>query len=188
MIKWEDQTPTARTHELERWHNAVQGVPVKTSDGSPTVVLRAACRDAVLSHITGHREERGGLLLGFAFHDAQSPAVPSVIDVIDAVAAPTGTGTAVSLSMHTDLWQEARRRAERFDESARGDIKLMVVGWYHSHPGLGAFFSGTDRATQASFFRELWHLGLVVDPQRGEWAWFRSQDSIEIERQHVVDG
>ncbi len=42
----------------------------------------------------------------------------------------------------------------------------MVVGWYHSHPNLGAFFSGTDRATQRAFFNRPYSVGLVVDPVR----------------------
>jgi proteasome lid subunit RPN8/RPN11 len=47
-----------------------------------------------------------------------------------------------------------------------------VVGWYHSHPGLGAFFSHTDRRTQQAFFAHAYSVGWVVDPLRGESAWF----------------
>ena len=54
-----------------------------------------------------------------------------------------------------------------------------VVGWYHSHPGLGAFFSGTDRETQHAFFRQPYSLGLVVDPLRAELACYAGPDSAE---------
>lgn len=188
MIKWQDETPTARSHDLDVWADPVEAIDHNGANESPNVVLRTRCRDSVLAHIKGHREERGGLLLGFAFHDAKIPSVPRVIDVVDAVAAPSGTGTAVSLSMQADLWDEARRRAAVLDDLNDNTIGLMVVGWYHSHPGLGAFFSGTDRTTQSNFFREPWHLGLVVDPQRNEWAWFRSKDSIEVDPDQVIAG
>jgi len=41
----------------------------------------------------------------------------------------------------------------------------MVVGWYHSHPGFGCWFSGTDINTQQSFEQlNARAVGIVVDP------------------------
>jgi len=41
----------------------------------------------------------------------------------------------------------------------------MVVGWYHSHPGFGCWFSGTDMNTQQSFEQlNPRAVGVVVDP------------------------
>lgn len=41
----------------------------------------------------------------------------------------------------------------------------MVVGWYHSHPGFGCWFSGTDINTQQSFEQlNPRAVGIVVDP------------------------
>jgi 26S proteasome regulatory subunit N11 len=41
----------------------------------------------------------------------------------------------------------------------------MVVGWYHSHPGFGCWFSGTDMNTQQSFEQlNSRAAGVVVDP------------------------
>lgn len=41
----------------------------------------------------------------------------------------------------------------------------MVVGWYHSHPGFGCWFSGTDINTQQSFEQlNSRAVGIVVDP------------------------
>ncbi|MCY1311905.1 hypothetical protein D9M70_622700 [compost metagenome] len=55
-----------------------------------------------------------------------------------------------------------------------------MVGWYHSHPNLGAFFSGVDRKTQKDFFNSNYNLGLVIDPIRNEEKWFISSESIEV--------
>ena len=62
----------------------------------------------------------------------------------------------------------------------------MVVGWYHSHPDLGVSFSGTDRATQRVFFNRTYSVGLVVDPVRGEEAWFIGPDSVPLKTGSVV--
>jgi len=42
-----------------------------------------------------------------------------------------------------------------------------VVGWAHSHPRLGVFFSGTDKENQATW-RHPNSLGIVVDPWSAE--------------------
>lgn len=54
------------------------------------------------------------------------------------------------------MWQAHRLLHERHPT-------LDVVGWAHSHPGHGIFFSGVDRDTQRAFCTEHM-LGLVVDP------------------------
>lgn len=47
-----------------------------------------------------------------------------------------------------------------------------LAGWFHTHPGLGVFFSETDQRTQASFFPAPWQVGLVMDPVAGEMGVF----------------
>ena len=67
--------------------------------------------------------------------------------------------SAVSLEMGTKLWRDA---------SEPISAGYVVIGWYHSHPHLGAFFSGTDRKTQRAFFNHHYSLGWVIDPFRDE--------------------
>jgi proteasome lid subunit RPN8/RPN11 len=54
----------------------------------------------------------------------------------------------------------------------RKDIDLRVVGWWHSHPGLGCFLSTTDLHTQKYFFPESYQVALVVDPIKDEFKFF----------------
>jgi len=70
--------------------------------------------------------------------------------------------------------RSTRVRVE-FEEGAMGPLVAelrtrypdsMVVGWFHSHPGYGCFLSSTDLETQRSYFREPYHVALVVDPIR----------------------
>jgi proteasome lid subunit RPN8/RPN11 len=60
-----------------------------------------------------------------------------------------------------------------------------VVGWFHSHPDIGAFFSGTDRRTQAAFFAQAFSVGWVIDPVRGEEAWFLGADARDVVQSRV---
>jgi hypothetical protein len=40
------------------------------------------------------------------------------------------------------------------------------------NPGLGAFFSETDRKTQRAFFNHAYCLGWVIDPASDDEKWF----------------
>ena len=80
--------------------------------------------------------------------------------------------------MDTAVWAHARQ--------ACSDNNEVVIGWYHSHPNLGAFFSGTDRYTQRHFFQHEHCLGLVVDPIRHDEKWFVGPDLVEYPLEHVI--
>ncbi|MFX0047725.1 MAG: Mov34/MPN/PAD-1 family protein [Candidatus Hermodarchaeota archaeon] len=54
----------------------------------------------------------------------------------------------------------------------RSDDNLRVVGWWHSHPGIGCFLSRTDISTQKYFFPEVYQVALVVDPIKDEFKFF----------------
>jgi proteasome lid subunit RPN8/RPN11 len=62
----------------------------------------------------------------------------------------------------------------------------MTLGWYHSHPGLGVFLSGTDIFSHSSFFAsEPWYIAVVIDPVSREFGAF-SWDHGEISRSPEV--
>jgi COP9 signalosome complex subunit 5 len=46
----------------------------------------------------------------------------------------------------------------------KGIRKEKVIGWYHSHPGLGVFLSGTDVSTQRFQQQMDPYLAIVIDP------------------------
>lgn len=50
--------------------------------------------------------------------------------------------------------------------------KLIVVGWAHSHPGYGCFMSERDIETQRRYFKQPYHVALVMDPYTGEYDVF----------------
>lgn len=53
-----------------------------------------------------------------------------------------------------------------------------IVGWYHTHPGMGVFLSGYDVWLHEHFFPSPWQVALVVEPRAGEGGFFvRGRDA-----------
>ncbi|MFN2120743.1 MAG: Mov34/MPN/PAD-1 family protein [Anaerolineales bacterium] len=52
---------------------------------------------------------------------------------------------------------------------------MMIVGWYHTHPGMGIFLSHYDVWLHEHFFPEPWQVALVVEPQTSAAGFFIRQ-------------
>jgi proteasome lid subunit RPN8/RPN11 len=174
MITWNEQKPDFARRSLD---DLVSHMPFTTAcavalgdRGTPRVLVGQPVMDGILSHLKEQNVEMGGLLLG-RVHDGLGGGGNFVIAVADFVRSIDFNGTSVSLRMDPGVWERARA------QSVNG---ATVVGWYHSHPDLGAFFSGTDRSTQRAFFSQAHGLGLVVDPVRLQEKWFLGADSVEL--------
>jgi proteasome lid subunit RPN8/RPN11 len=89
-------------------------------------------------------------------------------------------GTSTSVILDESIMAQIAEDLEKYGE------ELAIVGWYHSHPGLGAhFMSSTDVQTQKvyqSYFPKA--VALVIDPvpfnRSGNW------EDIDIHLYHVV--
>ncbi len=124
-------------------------------------VIRAVQRQALNSP----GAETGGVLLG-RFHKSRNETFLEVMDIIEAANAKS---TDVSLTFTHETWEHIARQ-----QSSHPD--LAIVGWYHSHPGLGVFLSKEDRFIHSSYFSEPWQIALVVDPEQDGFGVFRSAD------------
>lgn len=107
--------------------------------------------------------EVGGVLLG-AFYRGDGGSFIEVIDFIEAGAARS---TGVSLTFTHDTWELIHA------EQAKRGPGLMIVGWYHTHPGLGVFLSNEDEFIHTSYFTDPWQVALVVDPVYDNWGCFK---------------
>ncbi len=134
------------------------------------VIVAGDVRAAVMQHLQGSDDEQGGLLLGEVFTDDgdRRGAASRAVILSQAIPAVEFESSGISLRMETGVWERARLALRPLE---------MIVGWYHSHPGLGAFFSATDVRTQAAFFPHPYSVGWVIDPLRGEEAFFVGQYS-----------
>lgn len=143
----------------------------------PIVALSSSVLATAWGHVRDSVLERGGLLIGEPLLNAATDTQPALVHVRAAIAGIDDEATSTSLRLHTGVW-DAARAALRPGE--------CVVGWFHSHPGIGAFFSGTDRHTQAGFFHHPFSLGWVIDPQHREQAWFVGPDSRALAPDAIV--
>jgi len=93
-----------------------------------------------------------GLMLGEFIDDY-------TVRVVDVFSMPQ-SGNSVSVEAVDPVFQT--RMLDMLKQTGRPE---MVVGWYHSHPGFGCWFSGTDVNTQQSFEQlNPRAVGVVVDP------------------------
>jgi proteasome lid subunit RPN8/RPN11 len=137
----------------------------------PTRVIISREADAAMrAHLNSDRSiELGGVLVGYAV-EVEDGSFCTV--VTDAVPAEGGVGTAVSFDFTPESWL-------RMNERLRGlPHDRVIVGWYHSHPDLGVFLSGTDMFTQSRFFAEPWKLAIVIDPVRGQEGHFLGKEGL----------
>jgi len=111
--------------------------------------------------------EVGGFLVGEIIDE--STCVRAHIPALRAIQADT------HLTFGHDTWDDAYKILNKKFSG------MQIVGWYHTHPDFGCFLSEYDQFIQKNFFTNPQHLALVVDPIRGEAAWFVGQDNEIIE-------
>jgi proteasome lid subunit RPN8/RPN11 len=125
-----------------------------------------------------HGREVGGLLVGYKSL-RKSPAVglrSREYDLIVTDSVPVQTFD--SSSVHINFTAGALRQAEeaiRVRHMPDGKINL---GWYHTHPDQGIFFSAKDQ-TAHGIFQEPYQIAMVVDPRdmdAGIFYWTANPD------------
>jgi proteasome lid subunit RPN8/RPN11 len=177
VIRWVSDHADDRVRDYTALARDVGAAPavrlLAHAAAAPLVLIAERVAQEMVSHLRSSPEEMGGLLVGHAYALPIAPrhGFGHLVAVDAHVPSERFDSSAISLRMDTQLWQRAAPLL---------DAGRSVVGWYHSHPGLGAFFSGTDRATQRGFFRQPYSLGLVVDPVRAELACYAGPDSAEL--------
>ena len=72
-----------------------------------------------------------------------------------------------------------------FDELDRLDFEYVIVGWYHSHLGIGCFMSDTDVRTHSSAFGDT-GFAVVIDPIKEELKVFKGSKDGPEEASMVV--
>lgn len=133
------------------------------NEKTPVFIVEKVMR-AMEEHAAGRIEcEVGGVLLGGFFQSDKGP----FIEITDLIEATTAEGTDVSLTFTHETW------AQIHAELAQRPAGTRIVGWYHSHPGLGVFLSSQDEFIHTSFFADPWHVAIVVDPIYHNWGCFR---------------
>lgn len=122
---------------------------------------------AALQQIDSHGRsnlttELGGALLGRAYQH-QNQVFVEIQAALPVVSADHGP---IHFTFTADTWRQLRQdREEKYPN-------LEIVGWFHTHPDLGVFYSGDDVVVHSAAFTLPWHVGLVIDPARNEACFF----------------
>jgi len=130
--------------------------------GATRILIYESILDQILAHSDARQQhEQGGFLIGGAYEDNGC-----YVEIRGFLPAENTVNQAAHVVFTHDTWSRMRQEiSTRFPGET-------VVGWYHTHPGLGIFFSEYDRFIHRHFFGSPWHVALVVDPRRGEFAFF----------------
>jgi proteasome lid subunit RPN8/RPN11 len=132
--------------------------------GQPAIALCEDAFTALHRHAAGSDVEVGGLLLG----EACAWEGETHVIVLAAVPARSTQAGPVHLTFTADSWAGMLACKQRRHAGA------TILGWYHSHPRMGIFLSAMDLELHHSFFREPWHIALVINGQDrigGCFAW-----------------
>jgi proteasome lid subunit RPN8/RPN11 len=108
------------------------------------------------------RRELGGFLLGGLVEPENR-----IVEVRRFWPAVDARSAAASLTFTHETWSQIHRA---LDQQFPGE---RIVGWQHTHPGLGVFFSGYDLFIHRNYFREPWQVALVVDPRSHEFSFYQ---------------
>ena len=129
----------------------------------PPGQVRVAMSQLSLRQIEGHAtrdlsHELGGVLLGDKGRDDRG----YYVKIRATLPVRTADHGPAHFTFTADSWAQLHQeRSQRYPE-------LDIVGWYHTHPNLGVFYSADDVVVHKAAFVMPWQVGLVYDPVRGE--------------------
>ena len=152
--------PALSTAELLRR----KGKPLGAVYGDTlAIVIRESVLEEILHYSeTDMEREIGGFLLGQTDEDEEL-----CVEIKHFLPASQTESHTASLTFTHDTWSAMSREVEaRFPDQS-------VVGWHHTHPGLGVFLSGYDLFIHRNFFSAPWQMALVVDPQQKEFGFYQ---------------
>jgi len=106
--------------------------------------------------------EIGGILIGKVYQEKEQ----FLVRVLGALPATHTHAGAAFVTFTAQTWLSILAQRRRTPG-------LAVLGWYHSHPGMGIFLSASDEFIHRNYFVDQpWYLALVVDPVSGNWGTF----------------
>ena len=168
QIVWEDSEDVYRP--IPKRHSDFQA---ERGVAAPRVYIKANALHELKDHLASNtRVEQGGILFGNAYQDQQYGVY---VEITAAVAAPATIGTGAHLEFTPNSWQGIMDYAKSKHSGEN------IVGWYHSHPNIGVFMSGTDMRTQRAFFYHPWCLSIVYDPVRDDIGYFLGERAERVQ-------
>ncbi len=140
------------------WLHREQPVP-----GQPYVIISQQAIEQINRHANSNlHSELGGALLGKAYRYEDKVFV-EIMAALPAISPDHGP---IHFTFDADTWTHIQKdRSTHYPD-------LDIVGWFHTHPALGVFYSSDDVVVHSAAFTLPWHIGLVVDPEIREVGFF----------------
>lgn len=161
----EPQTATIPLNSSRRWfsHDEEPG-----SDTHIPVFVAQSAYHCVEEHAASDLErEVGGILVGNWSIDAKSQQ--QFIVVAAALPARFTRQGSVYLTFTQDSLVDLHADMDQHYPDKQ------IVGWYHTHPGMGVFLSPYDTWLHRHFFPEPWQVALVIEPHSATGGFFIRQ-------------
>ncbi|MBL7062493.1 MAG: Mov34/MPN/PAD-1 family protein [Dehalococcoidia bacterium] len=138
-------------------------------DSKVVIYIDKQAYDDINRHGAANPErEIVGILLGNFSEDGSGKYRVDVVGIVKSESAP---GNKTQAQFTHEVWLQ-------LVESAKRDYpNQKVVGWYHTHPGFGAFMSDDDVNSHRLAFSNPWHVAAVCDPIKNELCFFGWDDS-----------
>jgi proteasome lid subunit RPN8/RPN11 len=135
-------------------------------DRLSVIVSQAALHQLEVYSESDTERELGGALLGQAYRHGER----LFVEIRAILPANNHNHGPVHFTFSADSWLAMQKaQAEQYPQ-------LDMVGWFHTHPDLGVFYSSDDVVVHSAAFTLPWHVGLVLDPVRREGCFFGWQD------------
>ncbi len=135
----------------------------KLTQGQVWVIAHQTALKQINDHANSNlNSELGGALVGqvYRYQSMMFVEVKAAIPVVSVDRGP------IHFTFSADAWPQIQRdRDMNYPD-------LDIVGWFHTHPDLGVFYSSDDVVVHSAAFTQPWHVGLVVDPVRYEASFF----------------
>ncbi len=127
------------------------------------IILSQLALRQISTHSTSDLDcEVGGAMLGRAFRSNGQ----TFVEVRAAIPAINDDHGPVHFTFTADAWAQLQKdRSESYPD-------LDIVGWFHTHPDLGVFYSSDDVVVHSAAFTLPWHIGMVIDPIRNESGFY----------------
>ena len=114
--------------------------------------------------------EQQGILLGSIYKTSSG-----FYGVVEEVILSDAIGNKVYVeSAHSD-WSKMDKQMDILNENRKR--KLVKLGWWHTHPNMSIFMSGTDKNTQSNYFYKDWQFAVVLNPQDKDWGVFIGENA-----------
>jgi proteasome lid subunit RPN8/RPN11 len=122
----------------------------------PIILIQREVIEEIYAHAAeGYPNEVAGYYVGFPLQDITSQRN---ITYIEKSIRAISTASHTYVTMHPESFREV--------EAARQQSGTILVGYYHSHPGLSVFQSDTDLKNFRDYHIEPYQIAIVVDSTR----------------------